>query len=623
MAGILKSNIKAFKKTYPYVTAMIQKTKENEYGDTCFCLNGILYFEIDGKRYQLTSKNQEEEAKLLIRDIDLKKDNLLVVFGIGNLTFLKNVAELSSDDTRIAVFEPNTAVFQYIIKNSDLTGLIGSGKIVFFTGTLSSIAKYMQYFFDNWINLVLNIKVVSLPNYYLYSQYRLDCIEKISGVFRRQLANLGNSLEDTMIGIDNQYINVDYCMLSNSINEIKGKYEGYPAIIVSAGPSLDKNIHKLKDAQGKALILACDASYRSCVLNGVKPDMIASIERGMATYQYYYENQEFDKDLVLIGPSVLRPEIFKAVPGKKIIMAKSAIGVEGWWKNQFDTVEYADMGHSCATAAFAVAQTAGCSPIILIGQDLAYTDDKVHGDLAHTKYEGANKRDDSVKEVWTKDIYGKPIRTSDTYNTFRYYFENKAAVEGIKLVDATEGGAYIDGSKIMDFEEALNCYCTKSIPFALNDLLKNRRIDRGYKIEKYRQIKNSVQTYIEELKQVQRKAAEYHGRIIHYKDFDFDSASKGELIEVIEIMSKNNQMLNYLYTEHTNLLNYYMQNIRQTIINVKNLGNEITGKNVRRNWELQINLIEMIDLASSVVINEFIKIGEFMDNKEAEEKKYV
>lgn len=623
MSGIYKENMKAFEKAYPYFKPMFEKAMEYGNRTSCLMAEGRLYFDKDGKKYQACSRNQLEESRLLMRDIDFDRDNLIVVFGAGNIVFLEELIKESSDETRIAVYEPNVEIFEYILKHYSLLDIIHSEKLFFLIGSMDVIEKYITYFYENWLNLVLNMVVISLPNYYLYESYRLECIAKITKIFHTMFANMGNSLEDTMIGIDNQYINVDHCMASNSIDEIKGRYEGYPAIIVSSGPSLDKNIPKLKKAVGKALILACDASYRGCIANDVEPDIIASIERGIETYQYYYEGQKFSKDLVLVGPSVLRPEIFESIPGKKIIMAKSGIGVEGWWMEQFDTIRFRDLGHSCATAAFAAAQSAGCSPIILIGQDLAYTNDKIHGDVAHTEYEGDNKRNNDSEEVWTKDIYGNPIQTSDVYNTFRYYFENKAVVEGIKIVDATEGGAYISGSEVMTFDEALETFCTKEIPFRLNDILEERVITTEYKIQKYKKIITAVDDYIKGLETLQAKCREYHKGIIHYKDYDFDGATEEQLIEVIEVLTQNNQILPYLYEEHQNLLGYFMQNIKQTIINVKNLGNKITGKNVRRNWVLQINLIEMIDLASSVVVNEFLKIREFMEKKEEEEKMNV
>ena len=41
-----------------------------------------------------------------------------------------------------------------------------------------------------------------------------------------------------------------------------------PAIIVAAGPSLNKNVQELKQAKGKALILVVDAALRAVVNTG-------------------------------------------------------------------------------------------------------------------------------------------------------------------------------------------------------------------------------------------------------------------------------------------------------------------------------------------------------------------
>ena len=51
-----------------------------------------------------------------------------------------------------------------------------------------------------------------------------------------------------------------------------------PAVIVSAGPSLDKNVHLLKKIQGKALIITVDASIRAVIQAGVRPDILCTID---------------------------------------------------------------------------------------------------------------------------------------------------------------------------------------------------------------------------------------------------------------------------------------------------------------------------------------------------------
>ena len=60
--------------------------RKDEYG--CICINR------DGWEYPLTSRNPEEECKRLIRDINFKKDNLYLVYGIANKQLLQHIVKL-------------------------------------------------------------------------------------------------------------------------------------------------------------------------------------------------------------------------------------------------------------------------------------------------------------------------------------------------------------------------------------------------------------------------------------------------------------------------------------------------------------------------------------------------
>ena len=51
-----------------------------------------------------------------------------------------------------------------------------------------------------------------------------------------------------------------------------------PAIIVSAGPSLNENIEELKKAKNKAFIIAVDTAMKPLLRNGIIPDMYAIID---------------------------------------------------------------------------------------------------------------------------------------------------------------------------------------------------------------------------------------------------------------------------------------------------------------------------------------------------------
>src|SRR4029077_7104896 len=65
---------------------------------------------------------------------------------------------------------------------------------------------------------------------------------------------------------------------SPSLSRLKDHYSGKPAIIVSAGPSLRKNKHLLKDARGKSVIIAVQTTLQPLLEIGVEPQFVTSLD---------------------------------------------------------------------------------------------------------------------------------------------------------------------------------------------------------------------------------------------------------------------------------------------------------------------------------------------------------
>ena len=51
-----------------------------------------------------------------------------------------------------------------------------------------------------------------------------------------------------------------------------------PAILVAAGPSLDKNVEELKNAKGKAFLMVVDTALNTVLEHGIIPDMTISVD---------------------------------------------------------------------------------------------------------------------------------------------------------------------------------------------------------------------------------------------------------------------------------------------------------------------------------------------------------
>lgn len=625
MADYLKRNMQALYKHNP---VMMNNWKHFEHlltkdmdkvGEAVCYKNKCLYFKWEEEWLHLTGQNPRQEAVFLTTEIEPRKEHLILVFGMANIELLNWLENNTIEGTKIAVFEPNLQVMQYCLKNYNLSSYIESPKFGFILGDDELYQRQILiYFSGSWENLVQNLLVISNPNYYMYQEFQMETIKLIGQKIDHILKCMGNSLGDMIRGLENHFWNIDACIKANPCEEIKDKYTGYPAIIVASGPSLDKNIDDLKEAQGKALIIACDASYRVCMEHEIIPDMIVSLEREIPTYEAFYKNRTFHKELVLAGPSLLWPQIHEEFPGKQILFTKNNIGQEGWWMKLFPKFVYVDMGHSCATAACGIARYAGCRTVILVGQDLAYTDEKKHSDrVREDSFKDSNELSESEKakdNLWVEDIHGNMVRTSEVFNLFRSYFENTTLKPGI-LIDATEGGALIHGTKIMKLKEAISNYCTEKIPFELNDVLSDIEVTSEIKKKTYENILKETEILLEAVRKIQDFTTAYYNKIKKYAEFDFANADKETLYAIVEELQEGNSILDLIRTENTDIVTYYQHILKYTVIYVKKIGNELTAETVKRNWELQQNLMRMIDVTSVAVGNKLLELMNEVEEK--------
>lgn len=619
---ILRKNIKSLLKYNVYAAQYLNDLDFEEvkdvYSEKTESGHDTGVFYKNNQKYYLHSKeNPQIEGKYIVENIDFNRDSLITVYGIGLAYHLFELKKQITKDTRVFIVEHNIDVLKYALLNIDMTELFETPQFLILFGEKKQMETLiLSYMPLNFYNLVHNMQTVKLPNYHLYDKENLEVMKKITQGLSSVVVSKGNSLEDMFNGFRNNYLNIDAIMESNSIKEIKNKYEGYPAVIVASGPSLDKNIKYLKEAYGKSLIIACDASLRACNKWGVKPDAIASIERDQPTYDYYYKEKTFDEDLVLVGPGLLWPKIYEEYKGKKIIMAKNFEGAEGWWYDHFDNIDYVNQGQSSATVAFTVAQQAGCNPIILIGQDLAFTNQKKHSEFAHVEEEGAND-DNEADGVFLEDYEGNLLPSDWIYKLFRDWYEQRIVLyPDTEIIDATQGGAYIHGSTVMDFKEAIDKYCVKDIDKKLYYHLEDTEVDSNLEMEKYKDIIKNTKKQIKSLNRIKRNSQKHFDMLNKlFNKYNLETCNEEELIEIVEKMQKGDKIIQQILDEENSVRAYFNQIIIQTIANVKRMGNELTNENVIQNLQLQLNLMYMMKESTNLVIDEYKELLEYIQGK--------
>lgn len=580
--------------------------------------NPEIYFRQDDRRYLLHScYDPVSEGARIIAEVEETRDYLFIVFGIGLGYHLFALNDKISLETRVVIIEHNMDVLKYALTHVDFSKIFSTGKFVLVFGDEQQVGKMLLTLGDlGYYKLVHNARILALPNYYVYAEQNKNAVQHIYKVLLNTFLSFGNDLEDHFLGFANMCYNTDAILDGFSIDDIKGKYVNVPAIIVASGPSLDKNIHYLKNANGKALIIACDASMRACDRHGVRPDAVASIERIEQTYQYFYQGRTFPEDLVLLAPGSVWPEICAEFPGKMVLAPRNNTGFEKIWIDEFDHFKFLNMGHSCATLAFSAARIAGCNPIILVGQDLAFTSDKKHSDLTHY---GDDSNDISDPEgVYLEDHEGNLLKSSMIFRLFKEWYELLIVNDRrLQVIDATEGGAYIRGTTLMTLKEAIQTYCEKPITKRLVEFLPEKAISPKKQQKKYDALIKTLDRDLNVLKKI-RKAAEAHRKTLAgmVKAIQHDRDA-GKLEKDVLKMQRGDKVIQRILTAEA-LGSYYSPLILQTIVQVKKIGNELTKENVRKNHALQQNLMYMISNSTDLIIKEYIEAKEILEQKRSE-----
>lgn len=460
------------------------------------------------KDYFLTTDGEVREIEDLVDESQLPNKHIRqIVFAIGihSVNELEELYSTLKDTSFLIIIEPNFGLMNNAIINKDLK-IFKKKNVCLFNNEMHEFNSFLN-------NLISNFNMLSLisnPHFYLTSYYRKydfnitkNLIIEIRKVFKAKLFAVGNSVEDGLEGLENNLKNIEYLLLSKNPDELYKKFENMPAVIVAAGPSLEKNIHLLKNLKGKAIILAVDTILSKLLAMGIVPDFVATIERIEQSYDYFYKDLDIPQEVTLVAPPLLDPRILEEFKGNMVLPFRLEVSEYRWLYNMLQPKGNVGvlMGLSCAHLAFGMAFHLGASPIILIGQDLSYGKDEI-SHVSGTIYEKVEA--DAVfkeREELVEGYYGDYVRTSEIWLAFKQWYENEISKNDIYVINATEGGVKIKGTFQMTFEQAINKYCTISASGNISEAINkagNYNLNLGKFSDNLRREKDVFNTFIEE-----------------------------------------------------------------------------------------------------------------------------
>ncbi|WCK54193.1 DUF115 domain-containing protein [Aneurinibacillus sp. Ricciae_BoGa-3] len=378
---------------------------------------------------------------------------------------------------------------------------------------------------------------------YFYRTYQMETVkhtvQQVIQAVKYMAGSIGNSVEDALIGTHNNLMNISRILTSENVSRFKDKYKGKPAVIVAAGPSLDKNIHHLKDIQSNAIIIAVDTIIERLIKEGITPDFVASIERIEEVYQYFYKDKYIPGSVSLIAPPVVSPNVFSSFKGRTIMPFRKGMIDYNWLQEMLGLPDniFINIGKSCAHVAFGFAAFTGASPIILIGQDLAYGE---NGAKSHTSGTVYDKKDIPTHHefVEVEGYYGGQVRSNVIWNSFREWIELQIYKHQFAVINATEGGANIKYTTQMTLPEAISTYCTSS--FSKRELLDETSCYVNDVQSTTEKIENEIRGFEEALDNCQNVYQMIHGLKIK------SSMDQKRLMSSLQKLEEANAIIEYI-----------------------------------------------------------------------------
>ena len=414
----------------------------------------------DGSRYMYENPLKDIEEQLDSFEKEYSRYGSLFIYGLGNGVLLKGILGNLAHSTTV-VFEPEIEIIYIVLHLIDFSKELFSSRLVIASSELFTPTHY--YAISQMKDVLNHARVYNLYiNCSFYDTYHADMSkinENITSVFMHRLKEIGNDSTDALIGINYTTAHIpdmiESIPLKNIIKERAKKTK--TAIIVSTGPSLNKQLELLKQVQNHATIISVDSSYPILKAHGIKPDYVTSIERVELTSEFFNsEPSEFDKDIIFLTATLTHPITVKYLKGRNVAYILRPLPYElGFEDNDFG---YIASGPSAAHLSFDIAVVLEHERIIFIGQDLAYGE----GRSSHAGGHVLPGSDDKNKESKYTIAYGGEgmAETMEVWNLFREFFEHIIAIaqsknENLLIYNCTEGGARIAGTIEKPFKAVL------------------------------------------------------------------------------------------------------------------------------------------------------------------------
>ncbi|HEF9381273.1 TPA: motility associated factor glycosyltransferase family protein [Campylobacter coli] len=425
-------------------------------------------------------ENLEEELNFFYQSILEKTPRypFVCIYGIGNALLIKNLAKHYK---HLFVFESEIELFILALSVLDLSEELCSGKIYLVDIEEERVDIQLLILFDMKDMFEYLSLYEMFVNNSFYKQFcektwcETDefCKKNIEIVIRDSGLNSNLSFQSYFHFLQNIPSMLESIPFQRILSQRKNQFEN--AIVVSAGPSLAKQLPLLKAYQDKVVIFCADGALSMLEKEGIVPDYITNLDFTDLTMKFF-QNKENKTSLNMLSCAT-HPSLVYSLDNKSVILRDDPL----YQRFNLNDFGYIDTGTHVSHFSYTLALALGFKNIIMIGQDLAF-DEKGNSHSKGFDFGEKFSGEENIDKLKVPAYAGKgEVLTHITWNDYRIKLEYLFACndQKAKFYNATEGGARINFTEELSFKECCEKLLTKEKPkFELPKSLTKNRSDK-------------------------------------------------------------------------------------------------------------------------------------------------
>ncbi|EMF1288419.1 motility associated factor glycosyltransferase family protein [Campylobacter jejuni] len=428
-------------------------------------------------------ENLEEEINFFYQSILEKtlRYPFICIYGIGNALLIKNLAKHYK---HLFVFESEIELFILALSTIDLSEELKVYKIVLFDCVAKDLEIQIAMIFDQQSILeYLSLYEMFISSHYYLKYYETSilslnelCIKSASVAIRNADITCFLPLLTHGQFLQNIPSMLESIPFQRILNERKNKFEN--AIVVSAGPSLTKQLPLLKAYQDKAVIFCADGALSMLEKKGIVPDYVTNLDFTDLAMKFFQNKENLKQSIIALECATHPNVVYNLKAENCMIVLRNKALYQRFNLNDFG---YIDTGTHVSHFSYTLALALGFKNIIMIGQDLAF-DEKGNSHSKGFDFGEKFSGEENIDKLKVPAYAGKgEVLTHITWNDYRIKLEYLFACNSkeAKFYNATEGGARINFTEELSFKECCEKLLTKEKPkFELPKSLTKNRSDK-------------------------------------------------------------------------------------------------------------------------------------------------